>query len=93
MAVCRVVSLVVEINITIIQVLGIVFIANTKDVLELVGIVKLFQNLGCRFRCIFHKTRKIILLLRGKAWLLRKMTGEEGLGETGVVREKGVTRS
>jgi hypothetical protein len=74
MAVCRIVGLVVEVNITIIQFLGVVFIANTKDFLELVGIVKLFQNLCCRFRCIFHNTRNIILLLRGKAWLLRKMT-------------------
>lgn len=63
LVICRNFGLVAEVNITTTEFLGIVFRATTKEFLELIGTVKLFQNLGCHFRLIFHKIRKIILLL------------------------------
>ena len=41
---------VVAVNIPTTEFLLIVFRATTKEFLELIGTVKLFQNLGCRFR-------------------------------------------
>jgi len=75
----------VAVNIPTTEFSVIVFRATTKEFLELIGTVKLFQNFGCRFRWIFHKIRKIMLLLWGKGRLLRIMTRGGGWERQGLL--------